>query len=142
MKKAASGDYLSTSQDRPIWPRPATHTAQVIAWPPIPRGRFLRFADSARIFSCVFTHKNTVRAPSARVHFRFMVLRKGTAMDDILTTEGLARRLQVRRETVRRWARDGRIPVLRVSEKVVRYDYGEVIEALRARGRRKEPNHA
>lgn len=63
-------------------------------------------------------------------------------MDDILTTEGLARRLQVRRETVRRWARDGRIPVLRVSEKVVRYDYGEVIEALRARGRRKEPNHA
>jgi len=63
-------------------------------------------------------------------------------MGEILTTEDLARRLRVRPDTVRRWVRGGRIPVLRVSEKVVRYDYGEVIEALRARGRRKEPNHA
>jgi len=63
-------------------------------------------------------------------------------MHEFLTAAELAERLRVRPDTVRRWMRAGRIPVLRVSEKVVRYDYGEVIEALRARGRREEPTHA
>jgi excisionase family DNA binding protein len=56
-------------------------------------------------------------------------------MGDILTTEGLARRLQVRPDTIRRWVHRGLVPVLRVSPKVMRFDLAEVMRALQERGR-------
>jgi excisionase family DNA binding protein len=56
-------------------------------------------------------------------------------MGDILTTKGLACRLQVRPDTIRRWVRLRRIPVLRVSPKVMRFDLAEVVRALQERGR-------
>ncbi len=57
--------------------------------------------------------------------------------DELLTADGLARRLQVRPSTIQRWARQGRIPAVRLSPKVVRYDLAAVVRALRD-GRRPE----
>ncbi len=50
---------------------------------------------------------------------------------ELVTTRELAKRLCVTPETVRAWARRGLIPSIRVSPKVVRYDPGAVIRALR-----------
>jgi excisionase family DNA binding protein len=49
----------------------------------------------------------------------------------LLTAEELAERLKIQPSTVRRWSRDGRIPTVRLSPKVVRYDYDAVVETLR-----------
>ena len=51
-------------------------------------------------------------------------------MGELLTAEELAVRLQVRPSTVRLWGRQGRIPVTRLSKKVLRYDLAAAIEAL------------
>ncbi len=51
---------------------------------------------------------------------------------DLLTVVELADRLQVRPSTIRSWTRSGRLPVLRLSPKVVRYDLEQVVAALRA----------
>ena len=51
---------------------------------------------------------------------------------ELLTAEEVAERLRVRPDTVRRWARAGRIPQVRLSPKVVRYTFDDVVEALRA----------
>jgi len=59
-------------------------------------------------------------------------------MQDLLKTEDLARRLQVRPDTIRRWVRSGLIPVLRVSPKVMRFDLAEVLRVLQERGRSTE----
>ncbi len=50
---------------------------------------------------------------------------------DLLTADELAGRLQVRPSTIRRWAREGRIPTARLSPKVLRYDLGAVVQAIR-----------
>jgi predicted site-specific integrase-resolvase len=55
-------------------------------------------------------------------------------MGEIVTTEDLAARLQVRPDTIRRWVGRGLIPVLRVSPKVIRFDLAEVLRVLRERG--------
>lgn len=52
-------------------------------------------------------------------------------MSELLTTAQLAKRLQVSRDTVREWARDGRIPEIRISEKTRRFDLDEVMRSLR-----------
>ena len=49
---------------------------------------------------------------------------------DLLTAEELAERLHVRPSTVREWARRGRIPTVRLSPKVVRYDLSAVVESV------------
>ncbi len=49
---------------------------------------------------------------------------------DLLTAEELAERLHVRPSTVRKWARHGRIPMVRLSPKVVRFSVADVIEAV------------
>lgn len=41
--------------------------------------------------------------------------------------------LRVRPSTVRRWARKGIIPVLRIQSKTVRFDARDVLDALAAR---------
>ncbi len=51
---------------------------------------------------------------------------------ELLTSRELAKHLRVKPETVRDWARRGRIPVLRLSPKVIRYNADAVIAALLA----------
>jgi excisionase family DNA binding protein len=55
---------------------------------------------------------------------------------ELLTAEELAGRLQVRPSTIRRWAREGRIPTVRLTPKVVRYDLTAVVDAVRKAGDR------
>ncbi|NLF73610.1 MAG: helix-turn-helix domain-containing protein [Candidatus Anammoximicrobium sp.] len=52
---------------------------------------------------------------------------------ELLTAEALADRLRLRPSTIRRWAREGRIPAVRVTAKVVRYDLAEVVRTIRER---------
>lgn len=53
---------------------------------------------------------------------------------ELLTAEELAERLRVRPDTVRRWTRQGRIPTVRLSRKVIRYDLSRVLAAIDAAG--------
>ncbi len=50
---------------------------------------------------------------------------------ELLTTEELAARLRVQPETVRQWSRQGLVPVIRVSRKIIRFDFRAVVEHLR-----------
>jgi excisionase family DNA binding protein len=52
---------------------------------------------------------------------------------DILTAEGLAERLEVSADTIKAWARQGKIPSLRPSPKVLRFSLKAVLAALDAR---------
>ncbi len=54
-------------------------------------------------------------------------------MNDLLKAEDLAERLQVRPETVKTWTRDNVIPAIRINPRVIRYDYAEVVDALKRR---------
>jgi len=51
--------------------------------------------------------------------------------DEVLTAEEVARRLSLRPSTVRRWAREGRIPAVRPTARVIRFDIAAVLAALR-----------
>ena len=53
--------------------------------------------------------------------------------NELLTTAQLAGRLGLRPRTVQKWARTGRIPCVRISYKVIRYDWQKVFEALRSK---------
>jgi excisionase family DNA binding protein len=59
-------------------------------------------------------------------------------MDQLMTGGDLAKRLRVSADTVRRWAREGRIPEVRVSRKVRRFRETEVLAALDKMGVRPE----
>ena len=50
---------------------------------------------------------------------------------ELLTVDQLADRLHVRPRTVQAWARQGRIPTVKLSAKVVRFDWLAVRAALR-----------
>jgi len=54
-------------------------------------------------------------------------------MSELLTADELADRLRLKPETIRIWTREGIIPAIRVTAKVIRYDLGEVETALRER---------
>lgn len=49
----------------------------------------------------------------------------------LLTAEELALRVHVRPGTIRTWARLGRIPVVRLSPKVMRFDFEAVVASRR-----------
>lgn len=51
---------------------------------------------------------------------------------ELLTADELAGRLHLRPSTIKRWAREGRIPSVRPSPKVVRYDLAAVVEKIKA----------
>jgi len=46
---------------------------------------------------------------------------------ELLTATEVAERLHLRPSTVQAWARDGRIPSLRLSHKVIRFDWQAVL---------------
>jgi excisionase family DNA binding protein len=52
---------------------------------------------------------------------------------ELLTVCQLAERLHVRPRTVQLWARRGRIPAVRVSAKIIRFDWQAVVSTLRHR---------
>ena len=52
-------------------------------------------------------------------------------MHEYLTAVELAERLRVRPATIRSWGRTGRIPTIRLSRRVLRFDLSEVLAALR-----------
>ena len=58
------------------------------------------------------------------------------SQDELLTPDQLARRLGVRPRTIREWARKGRVPAMRLSRKVVRFDWETVLSALRQQAAR------
>ena len=53
-------------------------------------------------------------------------------MSDYLTAEELALKLRLAPDTVREMARRGKIPAIRISPKVIRFDIAAVDQALRA----------
>jgi excisionase family DNA binding protein len=54
-----------------------------------------------------------------------------TNVDELLTAEEVAERLKVRTSTILSWYRGRRIPGLKLSRKVLRFDLGSVLRALR-----------
>lgn len=52
-------------------------------------------------------------------------------MSELLTANELAQRLGIRPATVREWARSGRIPEIKLSTKVRRFDIDEVLAAVK-----------
>lgn len=54
-------------------------------------------------------------------------------MSDLLTADELAKCLRLRPDTIRLWTRERMIPAIRVTAKVIRYDFAEVEQALRER---------
>jgi excisionase family DNA binding protein len=51
-------------------------------------------------------------------------------MSELLTAEELGLLLKVAPETVKAWARQGRIPAVRVTPKVIRFDTTAVLTAI------------
>lgn len=51
--------------------------------------------------------------------------------EELLTKEEIGKRLSIKPETILRLARQGIIPQVRVSHKIIRYDLQKVLEALR-----------
>jgi excisionase family DNA binding protein len=56
----------------------------------------------------------------------------GTHPDTCLTATELASRFHVTTPTILRWHRAGKIPAVRITAKVLRFDFAEVVAALRA----------
>jgi excisionase family DNA binding protein len=53
---------------------------------------------------------------------------------ELLTAAELGDRLAVSARTIREWARSGRIPEVRASQRVRRFDYEAVVAALKSKG--------
>ena len=59
-------------------------------------------------------------------------------MGNLITADELGKRLNLSTDTIRKWARAGIIPCLKLSGKVVRFDSTEVEDALRKRAAQSE----
>jgi excisionase family DNA binding protein len=57
---------------------------------------------------------------------------------ELLTVSQLAERLHIRPRTVQIWARRGRIPAIKLSPKVVRFNWLAVLAALREQAKQWE----
>jgi excisionase family DNA binding protein len=60
--------------------------------------------------------------------------------DELLTVGQVAQRLHVCPRTVQVWAQSGRIPTIRITPKVIRFAWPEVLAALK-QGPEKGANH-
>jgi len=60
------------------------------------------------------------------------------SVTELLTVTQLAECLHVRPRTVQAWARSGRIPTIKLSAKVIRFDWQEVLKALRSQAMQPE----
>jgi len=54
-------------------------------------------------------------------------------MEKLLTIQELSKRLKVNPETVRRQMRKGIIPSIRIGKQILRFDYQEVLSALKGK---------
>jgi excisionase family DNA binding protein len=54
-------------------------------------------------------------------------------LDGLLTAEELAERLAVSPFTIVKWAKERRIPEIRPSPRIRRFDYNDVVQALKGR---------
>ena len=52
---------------------------------------------------------------------------------ELITADELGKRLRVQPATIRLWTREGIVPAVRITGKVIRYDALEVVAALRQR---------
>ncbi|MEJ5259380.1 MAG: helix-turn-helix domain-containing protein [Anaerohalosphaeraceae bacterium] len=52
---------------------------------------------------------------------------------DLLTKEELAALIGVQPQTILRWAKEGKIPRIVISPKVIRFDRSRVLESLKGR---------
>ena len=52
----------------------------------------------------------------------------------LITTREMASRLGVTSDTIRKWAREGRIPCMRIGLKTLRFDAAAVLDSLRKGG--------
>lgn len=52
--------------------------------------------------------------------------------NELLTADELAKRLRVRPDTVRNWARRNLIPKVQLTSKVIRFDFDAVVKAMAA----------
>ena len=50
---------------------------------------------------------------------------------ELLTPDDVAGRLKVSRSTVQEWARTGKIPEIKISPKIRRFDFDAVVTALK-----------
>ena len=57
--------------------------------------------------------------------------------NEILTANELAARLKLKPETIRVWAREGRIPSIRPTQKILRFDLQKVLQAISSERRLK-----
>lgn len=55
-------------------------------------------------------------------------------IDELLTADEIADRLNVKRETIWRLVLNGTIPEIKISEKIRRFDWYAVVEALKHKG--------
>ncbi len=60
-----------------------------------------------------------------------------TATAGLVTVDELAKVLKIQPRTVRRWAKLGKIPALKISARALRFDVADVMQALRPAGSRK-----
>jgi excisionase family DNA binding protein len=57
---------------------------------------------------------------------------------ELLTVDQLAERLHIRPRTVQLWARKGRIPTVKLSAKVIRFEWLVVLASLRGQTPQRE----
>jgi excisionase family DNA binding protein len=51
--------------------------------------------------------------------------------ENLINAVELAERLDVKEQTIRRWAFEGRIPAYTIGKRVIRFDYEEVRQVMR-----------
>jgi excisionase family DNA binding protein len=54
-----------------------------------------------------------------------------TMVQQLITTEEVAKRLGTNVDTIRRWVRDGRIPAIRMGGRFIRLDWDAVMASMK-----------